>query len=77
MSPKPSTGVLLTYSLRFIQLSNYIKLHISTGEVYSYLLITLSSAKNALISVFNCNNISDCRENGYMSGLAHWVYWPS
>jgi len=77
MSPKLAIEALLTYSLPFVHLSYYIKLHISTGGVYSYLLITFFSAENALISVFNCNNLSDYRQNGYMSGLAHWLYWPS
>ena len=77
MSPKLSTGVLLTYSLPFIHLTYYIKLQISTGDVYSYLLIAFFGAEIAMIYVFNCNNISDCQQNGYMSGLAHWLYWPS
>jgi len=72
MSPKPSTEVLLTYSLPLILLTYYIKLHISTGGVNSYLLNSDISAKYAPIYVYNRNNLNGCRQNGYMSGLADW-----
>ena len=71
MSPKLGTVAPLTYSLPFILLTYYIELQISTGGVHSYLLITYCSAEIALNYVFNCNHISQCRENGYMSGLGH------
>jgi len=71
MSPKLGTVGPITYSLPFIALTYYIKLHISTGGVHSYLLITYCSAEIALNYVFNRNHISQCRENGYMSGLGH------
>ncbi len=77
MSPILGSVAPLTYSLPFILPTYYIKLQISTGGVRSYLLITFCSAEIAPNYVFNCNHISQCRENGYMSGLGHWVYWPS
>ena len=72
MSPKLAIEALLTYSLPFVHLSYYIKLHISTGEVHSYLLNSYLSAKYAPNYVYNCNHLTQCRQNGYMSGLADW-----